>query len=173
MGTRSGEITRGLARVESGVGTLIAFATQPGNVALDGDGRNSPFASALLKTIEQPGLPISDVMISVRREVLSETGNRQVPWDHSSLTGQFYFVPPAPPSPQNSPAAKATPPEQPNFELDFWDSIKNEKNPRLFEAYLNRYPNGAFAGIARIKLEGLKTAGRCIRPKVRKATTPR
>jgi hypothetical protein len=148
MGTRSGEITRGLARVESGVGTLIAFATQPGNVALDGDGRNSPFAGALLKTIEQPGLPISDVMISVRREVLSQTGNRQVPWDHSSLTGQFYFVPP--------PAPPATPPEQPNFELDFWDSIKNEKNPRLFEAYLNRYPNGAFIDIARVKLESLK-----------------
>lgn len=156
MGTRSGAITRGLARVELGVGTLIAFATQPGNVALDGDGRNSPFAGALLKAIEQPGLPISDVMISVRREVIRETGNRQVPWDNSSLTGQFYFIPPpASPSP---PAVKATPLEQPNFELDFWDSIKNEKNPRLFEAYLNRYPNGAFADLARIRLENLKTA---------------
>ncbi len=152
MAARSGEISHGLARVELGVGTLIAFATQPNNVALDGDGRNSPFTGALLKTIEQPGLPISDVMISVRREVLRETNNRQVPWDHSSLTGQFYFVPPAPPAAASaSTAAK-------DFELDFWDSIKNEKNPRLFQSYLNRYPSGAFADIARIKLESGKTA---------------
>lgn len=157
MGTRSGAITRGLARVESGVGTLISFATQPGNVALDGDGRNSPFASALLKTIERPGLPISDVMISVRREVLRETGNRQVPWDHSSLTGQFYFIPPQPAAAPSVPeAVKAAPDDQSNFELAFWESIKAEKNPRLFEAYLNRYPRGAFAEIAKINLETLK-----------------
>jgi hypothetical protein len=151
MGTRSSTITRGLARVESGVGTLLAFATQPGNVALDGAGRNSPFAAALLKTIERPGIPISDVMIAVRREVLRETGNRQVPWDHSSLTGQFYFT---------APAAKATNPEpaQPNLELAFWDSIKNEKNTRLFEAYLNRYPNGTFAEIAKVMLQDAKVA---------------
>jgi hypothetical protein len=151
MGTRSSTTTRGLARVESGVGTLIAFATQPGNVALDGAGRNSPFAAALLKTIERPGVPISDVMIAVRREVLRETGNRQVPWDHSSLTGQFYFT---------APAATATTPEtsQPNLELAFWDSIKSEKNPRLFEAYLNRYPNGTFAEIAKVMLQDAKAA---------------
>jgi len=156
MGTRSGAITRGLARVESGVGTLISFATQPGNVALDGDGRNSPFTSALLKTIERPGLPISDLMISVRREVLRETGNRQVPWDHSSLTGQFYFIPPVLVAAPIVPAVKLTPEDQPNFELAFWESIKSEKNPRLFEAYLNRYPRGAFAEIAKINIEALK-----------------
>jgi uncharacterized caspase-like protein len=161
MGTRSSAISRGLARVESGVGTLIAFATQPGNVALDGTGRNSPFAAALLKTIERPGIPISDVMISVRREVLRETGNRQVPWDHSSLTGQFYFIPPAPVAlPNAPPVAKPTAPNpaSPALELAFWDSIKNEKNPRLFEAYLNRYPNGTFAEIAKVILQDIKAA---------------
>src|SRR5579871_3578689 len=160
MGTRSVAISRGLARVESGVGTLIAYATQPGNVALDGTGRNSPFAAALLKWIERPGIPISEVMISVRRDVLRETKNQQVPWDHSSLTGQFYFAPPAPVA---APAAVAAKPAttdlaQPNLEIAFWDSIKNEKNPRLFEAYLNRYPNGAFADIARVMLQDAKVA---------------
>jgi hypothetical protein len=159
MGTRSSAITRGLARVESGVGTLIAFATEPGNVALDGVGRNSPFAAALLRTIERPGIPISDVMISVRREVLRETGKRQVPWDHSSLTGQFYFTAPASTAP-GGPAAKTPSPDQvqPNLELVFWESIKNEKNPRLFEAYLNRYPNGTFAEIAKVMLQDAKVA---------------
>ena len=55
MGTRSGDIGHGLAPVESGVGTLISFSTQPGNVALDGEGRNSPFASALAKRIRTEG----------------------------------------------------------------------------------------------------------------------
>ena len=126
MGTRSSAITRGLARVESGVGTLIAFATQPGNVALDGTGRNSPFAAALLKIIEQPGVPISDVMISVRREVLRATENRQVPWDHSSLTGQFYFAAAVPVARRPAAAKAPTDLVQPNLELAFWDSIKNE-----------------------------------------------
>jgi hypothetical protein len=157
MGTRSGAVTRGLAPVEGGVGTLIAFATSPDHVALDGNGRHSPFAAALLKTIEQPGLPISDIMISVRQDVLRETDNRQVPWDHSSLTGQFYFIPPVPHTAPAAAAAVATPEaRQPNFELAFWESIQNEKNPRLFSAYLSRYPNGTFADIAKIKLEELK-----------------
>ena len=54
MGTRSTEVGSGLARIESGVGTLISFSTQPGNVALDGTGRNSPFAGALVKQLRPP-----------------------------------------------------------------------------------------------------------------------
>jgi hypothetical protein len=160
MGTRSLSVGRGLARIESGVGTLIAYATQPGNVALDGTGRNSPFAAALLKWIERPGLPISEVMIMVRRDVLRETSNQQVPWDHSSLTGQFYFAPPAPVAAPAAAAVKPAAPDlaQPDFEVAFWNSIKNENNPRLFEAYLNRYPNGAFANIARVKLQDTKVS---------------
>jgi hypothetical protein len=82
----------------------------------------------------------------------------QVPWDHSSLTGQFYFTPPAPVAAPAAPAAKATAPDlvQPNAELAFWDAIKHEKNPRLFEAYLNRYPNGTFAEIAKVILQDVR-----------------
>jgi len=99
-------------------------------------------------------------MISVRRDVLRETRNQQVPWDHSSLTGQFYFAPPAPVAAPAAATGKPTTPDvtQPNLEVAFWDSIKNEKNPRLFEAYLNRYPNGAFADIARVMLQDAKVA---------------
>jgi uncharacterized caspase-like protein len=91
MGTRSAEIGRGLAPVESGVGTLISFSTQPGNVALDGAGRNSPFAGALVKRITTSGDDLSALLIDVRNDVRKATQNAQVPWEHSALTGRFYF----------------------------------------------------------------------------------
>jgi uncharacterized caspase-like protein len=80
MGTRSMEIGRGLAPVESGVGTLISFSTQPGNVALDGSGRNSPFAGALVRHIANSSDSLSDLLIAVRNDVRKETDNKQVPW---------------------------------------------------------------------------------------------
>jgi hypothetical protein len=91
MGTRSASIGRGLAQVQTGVGTFIAYSTQPGNVALDGQGRNSPFTAALTRAMQEPGRNLTAVMIDVRKEVLAKTNGRQVPWDHSALTGDFYF----------------------------------------------------------------------------------
>jgi len=91
MGTRSASIGQGLAQVQTGVGTFIAYSTQPGNVALDGTGHNSPFTAALTRHIREPGRNLTGVMIEVRKEVLAATAGKQVPWDHSALTGDFYF----------------------------------------------------------------------------------
>jgi uncharacterized caspase-like protein len=91
--SRSLQVSRGLARVDRAVGMMIAFSTQPGNVALDGDGRNSPFTNALLHHIDNEGTSINDMMIEVRNDVLKETDGKQVPWENSSLTGQFFFKP--------------------------------------------------------------------------------
>lgn len=91
MGTRSASISQGLAQVQTGVGTFISYSTQPGNVALDGTGANSPFTTALVKGLREPGRNLTSVMIDVRKDVLAVTGGKQVPWDHSSLTGDFYF----------------------------------------------------------------------------------
>jgi hypothetical protein len=82
----------GLAQVEVGENTFIAFATQPGNIAVDGTGTNSPFSTALMKNVEIPGLSISDMMIRVRNETETLTFGRQVPWDQSNLREQFYFT---------------------------------------------------------------------------------
>ncbi len=92
--SRSG--TRGLSVVAAkpdpkSAGTLIAFATSPGDVAKDGDGRNGTFTGALLKYIKQPGLEIQQVMTKVRAEVLNETNGKQIPWTNISLTEEFYF----------------------------------------------------------------------------------
>ena len=93
MGTRSTAVGKGLAAATTGLGTFIAYSTQPGNVALDGDGRNSPFSSALVKHMGTKGRNLPATMIEVRKDVVAATGGRQVPWDHSALTGDFYFVP--------------------------------------------------------------------------------
>src|SRR4029077_1415134 len=93
MGTRSVSIGKGLAQVETGVGTFIAYSTQPGNVALDGSGANSPFTAALSKHVREPGRDLTSVMIETRKDVLAATKGKQVPWDHSALTGEFYFQP--------------------------------------------------------------------------------
>jgi hypothetical protein len=91
LGTRSAQIGRGLAAIESGAGTLISFSTQPGNVALDGKDRNSPFTGALVRRLQSMNDDLSSVLIAVRNDVMSETERRQVPWEHSALTGRFYF----------------------------------------------------------------------------------
>jgi Caspase domain len=142
LGTRSTHIGRGLASVESGEGSLISFSTQPGNVALDGEGRNSPFASALLKHMAIAGDDLSTILINVRNDVMRETARRQVPWEHSAMTAKFYFKPPAPPKPSGDP-----------LELTFWMSVKDSSNPAVLGTYLERFPDGEFAPIARALIE--------------------
>ena len=93
MGTRSSQVGQGLTEVKTGVGTLISFSTQPGNVALDGQGRNSPYAGALLKHIDAPGKDVSAVLNMVRGHVVKNTNGKQVPWEHTSLVGSVYFKP--------------------------------------------------------------------------------
>jgi uncharacterized caspase-like protein len=107
MGTRSAGVGRGLAEVQGGVGTFIAYSTKPGDVAADGTGRNSPFTAALTKAVRTPGKSLTALMVDVRREVLAATANRQVPWDHSALTGDFYFQLASAPGmlPKTAPAA--------------------------------------------------------------------
>ncbi len=84
---------KGLARMEGGVGTLIAYSTGPGNVAMDGEGRNSPYTKYLLKYMTQTGLSIEQVFKRVRVGVEKDSGGRQIPWESSSLRNDFYFVP--------------------------------------------------------------------------------
>ena len=92
-GVRSDAYPRGLAAVQSGAGSFIAFATAPGKVAYDGQGRNSPFTAALLRHIRTANRGLNALMIEVRKDVMAATGNAQVPWDHSALLQDFQFRP--------------------------------------------------------------------------------
>ena len=90
--TRS--LERGLARIDAPTGSIIAYSTAPGKTAADGSGKNGVYTQCLLRHMTTPGLPVSDVFIRTRMDVLRETGGRQVPWESSSLAGYFYFSAP-------------------------------------------------------------------------------
>ena len=92
LGTRSVSVGQGLATIQSAIGTLIAYSTQPNNVALDGEGRNSPFTSALLKHLADPGVDVGVIMRRVRADVIAATRDKQVPWDNSSLVGEVVLM---------------------------------------------------------------------------------
>jgi len=105
---RSG--AQGLASINAPTGTLIAYATSPGSVANDGPADNGVYTGELVKIMETPGLRIEDVFKQVRSAVREMTQGKQIPWESSSLEGDFFFRPPAP-KPQQPPQ-QAQPPEQ-------------------------------------------------------------
>jgi uncharacterized caspase-like protein len=94
--SRSLDVGRGLARVEAPASMMVVYSTEPGKVALDGTGRNSPFAEALLHHIDSEGESIGDMLIDVRNDVLKATDKKQRPFESASLTGQFFFKPGVP-----------------------------------------------------------------------------
>ena len=153
---RGASVGRGLARIVGAEGTMMAFATAPGAIAEDGTTRNSPFTRALLANIETPGLEVSLLFRRVRAEVMAATGDQQVPWVNEALLGEFYFVPAAAAAVLATPAPTAAQ----NAEIVFWNTIQNSADAADFEAYLTRFPDGVFAGLAQIRLESILSAGR-------------
>jgi uncharacterized caspase-like protein len=85
----------GLGSMDAPIGSLVAFATAPGSVASDGQGAHGLYTQHLLANIEKPGLPIEEVFKRVRLGVRLDSNGRQVPWENTSLEGDFFFVPPA------------------------------------------------------------------------------
>ena len=73
-------------------GSLIAYSTAPGKVASDGSGRNGLYTEELLKALGHPGLKVEDVFKQVRINVAKASGDNQIPWESSSMTGDFYFL---------------------------------------------------------------------------------
>jgi len=86
---------RGLATMDAPAGILIAYSTAPGAVAADGSGRNSPYTEALTQAMRDLHEPVEQVFKHVRVGVMGATSGKQVPWESSSLTGDFYFTAPS------------------------------------------------------------------------------
>ena len=171
----------GLAKIDAPIGTIIAYATAPGQVAMDdGGGKNGLYTGYLLKNIQIEGLTIEEVFKRVRNEVAKDTANRQVPWESTSLRGTFCFngctgppdtpSSPLPPGPGNNGEQIDK-----QMELAFWKAIEDSPDPDMFAAYLEKYPNGAFSPLAEIKMEKLKNqrAGKTLPTKPEARTAPK
>lgn len=161
--TRSVNVQSGLAEMKSGEGTLIAFATGPGQTALDGqEGNNSPFTRALIDNITKPGVEIQQAMTSVRAQVNEETRKGQLPWGHTNLTGSVYLN--QAPTTQVANAAPTAAGSVPmatggsdGVELEYWRSVKESNKPEELNAYLTAYPNGQFKALALARLAAIKS----------------
>ena len=164
--TRSLTIKSGMAEMRSSEGTLLAFATAPGQVALDGQGGHSPFTKALLDNLAAPNEEISVALTKVRAQVADLTQKKQSPWASTNLTGLFYMnktakadtvASDAGPQPAAAPTSSAKAGDDP-VEMEFWRTVKDSYKPEELNAYLTRYPNGAFSPIARARLASLQDA---------------
>ncbi len=100
-------VDHGLATMDAPAGILIAYSTAPGAVAADGTGRNSPYTEALTQAIREMHEPVEQVFKHVRVGVMSATAGKQVPWESSSLTGDFYFAAPNKVAPETSSALQS------------------------------------------------------------------
>jgi len=171
-GARS--VGRGLAPVEGpSRGTLVAFSTAPGAVAADGTGPNSPFTAALLRHLPTPGAELRTVFTRVRAEVARATDGVQTPWTNDGLLQEVFIASVARPPPAEIANDRPQPEPQPQpllapgllpqlqvgqdlIELTFWQSMQPDPSEADLRAYLERFPSGAFAVLARNRLAVLE-----------------
>jgi uncharacterized caspase-like protein len=155
-------VARGLAPTEPTDNVLVAYAARDGTTASDGDGRNSPFTTALLRNIETPGLEISFMFRRVRDDVMSATKREQQPFVYGSLSKEeIYLKAPAasaplvanlstPPTPYQTTAAPAE-------DEQFWQVIKTSTVSGLYEEFLSRYPKSNHVVEARERIKDLRS----------------
>ena len=168
--------SQGLAQMSSPSGTLIAYATAPGSVAADGFGRNGIYTKHILQNIRLPDLPVEIMFKRVREGVERETRRLQTPWDSSSLKGDFTFN-----TASSRPAAGAvaSAPSGPSaditlqIEREFWISVRDSNRPEDIRAYLDKYPNGNFAALAKNRLDALVRPSRAAAADPVRAAPPR
>ncbi len=158
---RSVTVLPGLAGYSSlGAGTLIAFSTAPGAVALDGSGANSPFTEALARHMRTPGLEVRQMLTRVRADVAAGTQGKQVPWDNSALLGDVYLAgagrvdmgKPGPATPEPPRIDAATP----SADDMVWGTIKDLGIAAVFEEFVNKFPASPHVREARGRADELK-----------------
>lgn len=154
FGTRVPTEQKGLSQFDAPPGSLIAYATAPGNTAADGNGSNGLFTENLLREIRVPNAKIEDVLKRVRLGVRRASQGAQIPWETTSLEEDFYFLPPA----SIKKKSEAELDRQYAEQKKEWDRIKDSKNVDDFYAFLNKYPSGFITEQATYQVEQLQKA---------------
>jgi formylglycine-generating enzyme required for sulfatase activity len=145
-------VDRGLVRVEPSDNVLVAYAAREGTIASDGDGRHSPFTTALLNNLEKPGLEINFLFRNVRDEVLAATKREQQPFVYGSLSKQAIYL--KEPAGQAQDAAPSTQPT--NDAAQAWAAAQGTTSQAVLESFIKRYGDSFYADLARARLEDLK-----------------
>jgi uncharacterized caspase-like protein len=149
---RSVSLGRGLARMEpTGRQTLVAFSAAPGESAEDGNGRNSPFAAALLQRMPEPGVEVSVMLKQVSADVREATHSAQRPQQVSDMAEPFYFAGTAAAVAAKPPSAAA----DSSVELAFFQTAVAANDCAAMRSYLTRYPQGIFVELARLSEQRL------------------
>ena len=130
----------GLAQMDAPTGSIIAFATAPGAEAADGSTANGLYTGQLLRYMNTPGLKVEDVFKRTRVAVKQASGGRQIPWESTSLEGDFYFA-------QGSGGAAS--PATVNLDDELWQLVGGAGHPSAYRAYLEKFPDGKYAAQAR------------------------
>ena len=147
-------ISNGLATLNAPSGTFIAYATSPGNVAADGEGDNGIYTGYLIRHLNSKDLSIENVFKRVRRDVQKKTGGKQIPWDSSSLTGDFYFNKTK--NHYNNIIYKNNVQiDSPEIEKEKWEIVKNTNNIKTIRNYIKSNPYSKFCEVAKLKLNKL------------------
>ncbi|GMV46157.1 MAG: hypothetical protein AMXMBFR66_15550 [Pseudomonadota bacterium] len=130
----------GLAQMDAPTGSIVAFATAPGAEAADGAAGNGLYTSQLLRFMTTPGLKVEDVFKRTRVAVKQASAGRQIPWESTSLEGDFYFQPGS---------AGAAPTAGADLDDELWNMVAGTAQPSAYRAYLERFPEGKHAPQAR------------------------
>ncbi len=138
--------SRGLSKESAPSGTLISFATRPGGVASDGDGRNGLYTSVLLQAMNSTNLPIEQLLKKVVSGVKVASSSKQEPWMEGSIEGDFCF------GPCNAVQTAVS------DDRALWESVKDSKDVGELRAYLNKFPNGLFSEVASSRIRVMQTA---------------
>ncbi len=133
----------GLSPVSGGVGTLVAYSTDPGNVAADGAGNNSTFTEALLRHLETPALDVRLMFGRVRQEVVRASAGQQIPWVEEAVLGEHYLA--------GAPEALS-----PDDELVVWRQAVGAHTVESYAGYLDDFPDGVYAIVAELRIDALQ-----------------
>ena len=141
---------KGLSQFDAPVGSLLAYATAPGNVASDGEGKNGLYTENLVRELSQRNTRIEDALKRVRLNVRLASHGAQIPWETTSLEGDVFIF-----GDGQKKLSEAELEQVAEADVTEWARIKSSKKVEDWVNYLRRFPNGRFAEIAQMRLARL------------------
>jgi tetratricopeptide (TPR) repeat protein len=165
---QSRSVDRGLARVEPSRNVLVAYAAKDGTTNEDRGGRNSPYAAALLRHLESPGLDINFIFRKVRDDVLSHTNRRQQPFVYGSLPNNPIYLK----EPSISMHSAELKSEVVPADEAVWQTIKDATDKNLIADFLNKFPSSPHAKQAEARLRSLDATLVASSPQTNPSTNP-